>query len=149
AGGHMTLDSTSARLTLVNVWASWCAPCRSEMPALDSLRRQLADAPRFRFATIDEDARPADARAFLASYGFEFPVMLGAGRMKDRLHYPGLPYTLLLDAHGRIVQRWIGFAGPEQIDAIHAAIAAELTRMSATVAGGQPVMHSAHGPHVR
>ncbi len=144
-GGHMTLDSTAGRLTLVNVWASWCAPCRTEMPALDSLRSQLAEESRFRFVTVDEDVRTADARAFLAEYGFDFPVMLGGGRQQNRLHYPGLPYTILLDAEGRIVQRWIGFTGPEQIGAIRTAIAAELTRMNALqeLSG----THRNHSPH--
>ncbi|MGQ0538805.1 MAG: redoxin family protein [Gemmatimonadaceae bacterium] len=145
AGGHMTLDAAAGRLTLVNVWASWCAPCRSEMPALDSLKQQLAEESRFLFVTMNEDVRPADARAFLAAYGFDFPVMLGGGRLQSRLHYPGLPYTILLDASGRIVQRWIGFTGPDQIDAIRTAIAAELTRMNA-VQGPTP-SHSSHGSH--
>ncbi len=142
-GGRMTLDSTSGRLTLVNVWASWCAPCRQEMPALDSLRKQLADESRFNFVTIDEDVRAADARDFLTEFGFDFPVMLGGGRLQNRLHYPGLPYTLLLDARGRIVQRWIGFAGPDQIDAIRTAIAAELARMDATQSPSKAHRHGA------
>ncbi len=131
-GGRVTLDSTLSMVTLVNVWASWCAPCREEMPALDSLRHQLAGEPRFRFVTINEDVRADDARGFLESFGFDFSVLLGGGRQRNTLHYPGLPYTLLLDANGRIVQRWIGFAGPDQLAAVRSTIHAELVRTAAT-----------------
>jgi hypothetical protein len=48
--------------------------------------------------------------------------------MQERFHYLGLPYTVVLDRDGRIVQRWYGYAGPEQIDAIRSVIAAELAR---------------------
>jgi thiol-disulfide isomerase/thioredoxin len=132
AGGQMTLDSTPGMVTLVNVWASWCVPCREEMPALDSLHHQLSDEPRFRFVTINEDVRADDAREFLAAFGFDFTVLLGGGRQRNALHYPGLPYTFLLDANGRIVQRWIGFAGPEQLAAVRSTILDELARTAAT-----------------
>ena len=77
---------------------------------------------------------------FMAAFGFDFPVMLGGGQMKERLHYPGLPYTLLLDARGRIMQRWTGFAGGDQIGAIRSAVAAELNR-SAPSGGHEHGMH--------
>jgi thiol-disulfide isomerase/thioredoxin len=143
-GGRMTLDSTGGRLTLINVWASWCAPCRTEMPALDSLQKELVEESRFRFVTITDDVRAGNARDFVAEYGFEFPVMLGAGRMQARLHYPGLPYTLLLDTKGRIVQRWVGFTGRDQIDAIRTAVAAELARLNGLTEADS---HAGHGAH--
>ncbi|MEW5919018.1 MAG: hypothetical protein AB1762_21620, partial [Gemmatimonadota bacterium] len=89
-------------------------------------------------------ARIADARAFVAEYRFTFPVMLGGGRLQNRLHYPGLPYTVLLDAQGRVVQRWIGFTGSDQIDAIRSAIAAELARMDRSDLTPHASHHAAH-----
>jgi hypothetical protein len=60
--------------------------------------------------------------------GFDFPVLLGKGRLRDRYHYIGLPYTVLLDRDGKVVQRWLGFKGPEQIQAERALIKAEVER---------------------
>lgn len=136
AGGSDTIHVTG-KISLVNVWASWCTPCRDEMPALDSLQRVLASRSAFRFVSVNEDVRTASARRFLHEFGFQFPVLLGHGRAKDALHYPGLPYTLLIDGDGRVVRKWIGYAGPTQVNDIRAAITTQLER-SAT-----------HAPHTR
>lgn len=126
-GGRMTLADVRGKVTLVNFWASWCHPCRTEMPALDSLRREFAEED-FQFLTMNEDINSADAEAFMRELGFDFPVLLGKGRLRDRYHYIGLPYTVLLDRDGKVVQRWLGFKGPEQIQAERALIKAEVER---------------------
>jgi thiol-disulfide isomerase/thioredoxin len=130
SGGAAAIHD-SGKVTLVNVWASWCVPCREEMPALDSLQRELRTEARFQFVTVNEDVRVESARRFLNAFGFEFPVLLGRGRAKNELHYPGLPYTILVDAEGRVVRKWIGYAGPSQIPQIRAAITGELRRSPA------------------
>lgn len=127
SGGSMPLFEPN-RITLVNVWASWCVPCREEMPALDSLQRVLGAEARFRFVTVNEDVRVESARQFLAEFGFEFPVLLGMGDARSRLHYPGLPYSLLLDGRGRVTGKWIGYSGAGQVAGIRAAIERELAR---------------------
>ena len=115
------------RVVLLNFWASWCAPCRSELPALDSLRRDLADSG-FVFVAINEEEDTAAARAYMNELGFSFPVAFGRGRLRPLFHYPGLPYTVLLDRGGRIAGRWIGYAGPGQLQAMRALIRSELSR---------------------
>lgn len=116
------------KVVLLNVWASWCAPCREELPALDSLARTM-DTARVRFVAISDDTDPVAAREFLHAFralpSLEFA--LGLGRLESALRYPGLPYSLLLDAGGRIVRVWTGFGGPPHLAAIAAEVA-ELTR---------------------
>jgi thiol-disulfide isomerase/thioredoxin len=126
-GGRLDATALRGRVVLLNFWASWCAPCRTEMPALDSLRREIAD-PTFLFLTMNEDENVGAARAFIDEHGFDFPVALGRGGLRQRFHYPGLPYTVLVDREGRIVNRWIGFAGPVQLQSIKALLRAELSR---------------------
>lgn len=126
-GGQLSSAALRGRVVLANFWASWCAPCRTEMPALDSLRREISDSA-FVFLGVNEEEDTAAARRFLDRYGFDFPVVLGRGKMRERFHYPGLPYTMLLDRTGGIAGRWIGFAGREQLQAIRALVRAELNR---------------------
>ena len=144
-GGRIRSDQLMGRVTLINFWASWCEPCREEMPALDTLQRSIDD-PAFEFLTLNEDVDPEDAAEFMEMFGFDFPAALGRGGLKATYHYRGLPFTLLVDREGRIVQRWIGYQGPEQMDAIRTVIHAELGRDD----GGAHAQHMAaqNPPHV-
>lgn len=126
-GGRMTKHDLSGKVTLINFWASWCEPCRVEMPALDSLRLSIED-PEFQFLSFNEDVNPEDGREFLDEFGFDFTVLLGRGRLRSTYHYMGLPFTVLADRAGKVVQRWIGFAGEDQIHAIRSVVNAELER---------------------
>lgn len=128
-GGRMTLADVRGRVVLINFWASWCGPCRVELPALDSLWRAITH-PDFVFLALSDDVDVDAAAAFIEEFGFEFPVLLGHGKLKARYHYVGLPFTVLLDREGRVVQRWIGFAGEEQLAAIRAVVEAELGRVT-------------------
>ena len=65
---------------------------------------------------------------YMNQLGFSFPVAFGRGRLRPLFHYPGLPYTALLDRDGRIAGRWIGYAGPGQLQAMRALIRSELSR---------------------
>lgn len=129
-GGRLSSSALRGRVVLLNLWASWCRPCRSELPALDSLRRDLAD-PGFAFVAINEEEDTTAARAFMHELGFDFSVAFGRGKLRPSFHYPGLPYTILVDREGRIAGRWIGYAGAEQIQTMRALIRSELSRAAA------------------
>jgi cytochrome c biogenesis protein CcmG/thiol:disulfide interchange protein DsbE len=124
-GGRVTDRVLRGRVTIVNVWASWCAPCREEMPELVALWESLRDSGLALFA-VNEDLDVADARRWLDANELRPPVALAAGEARRVLHYPGLPYTILVDREGRIAQRWIGYPGPGQIRDIGAAARREL-----------------------
>ncbi len=141
-GGRMSLHDLRGKVALINFWASWCAPCRTEMPVLDSLQKSIEDDD-FIFVTMNEDVDPESAADFLTEYGFEFPSVLGRGRLRATYHYIGLPFTVLLDREGRVVERWIGFAGEQQIQSIRAVVMGELNReMGMSADGGHE-----HGGH--
>lgn len=137
--GRVQLSDYRGRVVLVNLWASWCAPCREEMPALDSLARTFDD-PAFAFVALSDDVAPSEARAFLRARHFTFRVGLGRGSLRDQFHAPGLPVTVLIDRDGREIHRWIGYAGPTQTASISALVRAELDR-------GAPPMDMGHGAH--
>ena len=102
-GDTVTTESFRGRVTLVNVWASWCTICHVEMLALDSLRRAFSDSG-VAFVSIDADHSRASADRFLRNLGLTFDYALGDAHTSATYHVPGLPFTVLLDREGRVAQ---------------------------------------------
>jgi thiol-disulfide isomerase/thioredoxin len=123
-GGRLRLEDYRGRIVLLNIWASWCGPCREEMPELDALARDLADST-FAFLTVTDDVERDRAAAFATELGFDHPVGFGDGRLRARYAGFGLPLTLLLDAEGRAMYRWHGYGGSTQMAAIRRMVEAE------------------------
>ncbi len=124
-GGRVALAGFAGKVLLLNLWASWCTPCRTEMPALDTLQRTLA-GEGFAFLALNEDQNRRDADRFVAEFGFRFLVLYGEGRLQRLYHYPGLPYTLLVDRQGRVIRRWIGELGAGDLALIRTLVRSEL-----------------------
>ncbi len=77
----------------------------------------------FALVAISEDLVRADMLRFVRELKPPFPVLVGAGRMKERYHYRGLPYSVLIDRRGRVIERIFGFGGPEAFATLRATIA--------------------------
>ena len=124
-GDTVTLARYRGKVTLVNFWASWCDPCREEFPHMGALYRDFARKD-FDIAAISDDVDDAKMRAFVREFGPPFPILVGGGKMKGTYHYRGLPYSVLLDRHGLIVQRIFGFGGAAEFRALRETIAKEI-----------------------
>jgi thiol-disulfide isomerase/thioredoxin len=113
-----------ARATLVNVWATWCGPCREEFPAIVSLaERRRADGLRVLFVSADFDDQADEARAFLSSHRAPGPWLLKAGPDMefidglDRRWSGALPATIVYDSNGAPVEFWEGGADSARFEA--------------------------------
>jgi thiol-disulfide isomerase/thioredoxin len=125
SGKTVRLEDFRGKVTLVNFWASWCAPCREEFPHMAELLREFRNRP-FAIAAISDDVSDPNMRAFVREFRPPFPVLVGKGRMKAIYHYRGLPYSVLLDRNGRIIERLFGFGGDQEFSRLRATIAREL-----------------------
>ncbi|MGH7753533.1 MAG: TlpA family protein disulfide reductase, partial [Gemmatimonadales bacterium] len=125
AGDTLRLADVKGKVTLVNFWASWCDPCREEFPHMIALYREV---PRtdFEIVAISDDVDRAAMRRFVREFDPPFPVLVGGGRMREVYHYRGLPYSVLLDRDGRIVERIFGFGGEAEFHRLHGRILAEV-----------------------
>lgn len=129
-GKTRTMSDWKGKVVLVNLWATWCPPCRQEMPGLDRLQTRLGGAD-FAVVAISMDRGGADvARKYLRANGMS---KLGAyidktGQLTQTLKSPGLPVSVLLDREGRAIARLLGPAEWDAADAeaiIRAAMAGE------------------------
>ena len=120
-GSQFALDDAAGNVVVLNVWASWCAPCRTESPVLARLERQLA-AKKVRFVGIDETDTTTSAKRFVASAGATYPQLVdSAGALLGRLPLlpqKGIPSTLILDRHHRMAARVVGPVTGEQIETL-------------------------------
>ncbi|MGH7606306.1 MAG: TlpA family protein disulfide reductase, partial [Gemmatimonadales bacterium] len=125
AGDTVRLEDYRGKVTLVNFWASWCDPCREEFPHMAELYRELPRAA-FAIAAISDDIHAGQMRAFVREFRPPFPILAGGGRMKAVYHYRGLPYSVLLDRRGRVVERIFGFGGAAEFRRLRETIANEI-----------------------
>jgi thiol-disulfide isomerase/thioredoxin len=123
SGGTMRLDDLTGRVLLINVWASWCGPCREELPRLDALAAGF-DTSRVAFLALSDDVDGWAAREMLMAFGGlpHMRVGLGLGELQSRYRYPGLPFTMLVDSARHIVRTWPGYGGPGQLATIDSLI---------------------------
>lgn len=120
----IALDSVRGQPTFVDVWASWCVPCREEAPLLARLWRDYRGQVRFLGINV-EDSR-AEARAFVRRYGLGYPHIFDAkATLASKLGFFGLPTAYLADAQGRVAAKLIGKQDEATLRASLAALAAE------------------------
>jgi thiol-disulfide isomerase/thioredoxin len=109
-GEALTLTRLRGKTVLLNIWATWCVPCREEMPTLDALEAELG-GPAFEVVALSVDrAGPEVVRKFYAEIGIEHLGLYIDASMRASfdLQAPGLPTTLLIDSEGRELGRLVG-----------------------------------------
>ncbi len=107
-GGEIDLSALRGRPVLVNFWASWCAPCRAEMPALARVAQNYEQAGLV-VVGINQLEDPDAVRQFVQEFGVTFPIALDRdGTVSRDWRVYGIPQTYLIDADGVIRKAWIG-----------------------------------------
>jgi thiol-disulfide isomerase/thioredoxin len=114
-----SLDDYRGKVVLVNIWATWCPPCRAEMPSMEKLHRKLAGTD-FRIAAVSVDGDaffeheqegPEQVLAFANNLGLTFDILQDpTGRIRNSYDIFGVPESYLVDRGGVIVKRVIGAA---------------------------------------
>lgn len=120
-GAPRSLASWKGQPLIINFWATWCGPCREEIPLLNALRRERA-ADKLEIIGIAIDEQPAVLK-FAKEIGIEYPVLMGEQEGYEAAERFGvaslvLPFSVFVDAQGRIVTLKVGELHPEQAAAI-------------------------------
>ena len=125
AGVEHTLAEWQGKVVLLNLWATWCAPCRKEMPALDRLQQGLG-GDRFAVVAVATDRDIAKPRKFLADNGITGLTLYHdeGARLISAVQGIGMPTTLLFGKDGREIGRLVGPAEWDSEDAKRLIVAA-------------------------
>ena len=130
AGDTLTLADFRGRVVALNLWETWCPPCRKEMPTLDRLQMELGGEHFEVIALSIDRAGPGVVRDFYAEEGIEnLKLYIDMSmRAMPRLGVSGIPTTLVLDARGREVARLVGeadWATPAMLEYFRGLMAAQ------------------------
>jgi len=112
--GSVAVEDLRGRPTIVNIFASWCVPCRDEAPLFSAAAVRYAG--RVQFVALDFHDFAGDGRSFLRRYGNDFAALHdGDGHVAERWGATGVPETYVLDAQGRLIAHAPGAVGRDDL----------------------------------
>jgi thiol-disulfide isomerase/thioredoxin len=107
-GNIYTLSDYEGSPIMLNFWATWCGPCREEMPYMEEVSQEWADEGLVFFA-INLAESDSGVKAYLDSFGFTMPVLLDSARtVANKYNITGVPTTYFIDSDGIIQDKVIG-----------------------------------------
>lgn len=109
-GDTVRLQDLRGKVVLLNFWATWCPPCKAEMPDLDALHQEYGMAHDFTVIGVNMEEDAAKVQAFVAAYHVTFPLLLDSdGRVSNDLFaIRSLPTSMIIDRDGRLRDAWVG-----------------------------------------
>ena len=108
-GEAVSLAGLRGQVVLVNLWATWCPPCKEEMPELEAFYRKHKD-DGFVIAAVNDGDPTADVLQFIRDYGLTFPVWLDPTYVATEQAFKtlNLPSSFVINRQGKIVLSWVG-----------------------------------------
>lgn len=132
--GDFRLADFHGKVVVINLWASWCGPCRREVPEYERVRKSYAgqDVEFVALTTEDPDESTDEVKKFLRQVNFGFRLGWADREMARTLMNgrTGIPQTMVIDTDGRIIKHWTGFAPGRSADRLKDAIDQALPQKS-------------------
>ena len=139
-GADIRLESYRGKVVVVQFWATWCGPCKSEMPHLQQMYTELAPKGMALLSISSDDARSAvKVKPYITSQGYTFPVLLDKDSSVTKLYNPQvtLPYLVVIDQLGQIAKIHTGYNPGDEVH-LRAEIEDLLAKAPAAAAPGAP-----------
>ncbi len=121
SGRKVSLSSFKGKLVVLSFWATWCGPCKQEIPSVEALYRKLS-SEGFTVVAVDVGEKAQDVAAFVKSYNMTFPVLLDAdGQVASTYDAGSIPTNYIVSRDGKLLARVVGYDGkewtaPEKVD---------------------------------
>lgn len=109
-GNTVDLGDLKGKVIFLNFWATWCPPCRAEMPSLNKLYLQFKDDNKVVFIFADADGELSKSSKFMANHNYQMPVYKVESDMPQQIFAGALPTTIIFDQQGRLSFRHEGVA---------------------------------------
>ena len=109
-GTTVSLQSLKGKVVFLNVWATWCEPCREEMPSMETLYDELKSNKDFVMLAVSQDTKGKSAVVpYVEKNGYHFEILLDPeNKVGDSYSVSGVPETFIIDRRGRIVAHHMG-----------------------------------------
>ena len=109
-GDSVSMAGLHGKVVFLNIWATWCAPCREEMPSMEKLYEQLRSNKGFVMLAVSQDSGSRDEVAdYVRKHGYKFDVLLDPqNSVAEAYKVSGVPETFIIDREGRIVAHHSG-----------------------------------------
>lgn len=109
-GQAVRLSQLKGKVVLLNIWATWCGPCRKEMPTMEALARRLSGEDFVLLAVSQDVDGAVTVKPYLQEGGYTFPVLLDVqGEVGRKYGVTGYPETFIIDRQGQVVYHHIGY----------------------------------------
>jgi len=116
SGQSISTAQLRGKVVILNFWATWCPPCRAEIPELIALQSKYKDRLQIIGVSVDEDAPASYVKAFAEKAGINYPVVMGAEIAKEYGGVPALPTSFVVNTDGRVVQKHVGLLEPAETE---------------------------------
>lgn len=108
SGQFVSTSALKGKVVIVNFWATWCGPCRQEIPEMIALQSQYKDAVQV-IGVSEDEAPPAQVAKFVQKAGINYPVVMSTDAIEKAYGgIPALPTSFLVNRDGRVVQKDVG-----------------------------------------
>ncbi len=108
-GNIVSADQFKGKVIFLNLWATWCGPCRAEMPTIQDLYNEVDhEKIVFLMLSLDNIGDEEKVKKFIAKKEFTFPVYTRTTSLPELLHVPSIPTTLVVSKGGKVVSRNVG-----------------------------------------
>jgi thiol-disulfide isomerase/thioredoxin len=109
AGAPLSMDSLANKVIFLNLWATWCGPCRAEMPTIQTLYSSI-DRSNIAFVMLSIDKKGSEKKVtdYIAKNRYTFPVYILNGAPSEQLRVPSIPTTFIISKDGKVVRKEVG-----------------------------------------
>jgi cytochrome c-type biogenesis protein len=115
-GKPINLSSLKGKVIALDFWATWCVPCREEVPIFNEMQRKYKDRG-FEVMAVAVDSGDEAIKKFIKDYSIEYKVAVGSTEQGTAFDpFPGLPKTIIIDRQGRIRAKHLGYTPKEEFD---------------------------------